>query len=563
MKVHQIQEKNYQHKRQPHFKGIIDNSLRYLVTNQALGANGVDLAFMVIPRTTTDMIGRGPAAGAETLRREASGTANHSLIGAYGIASGLVAAKLLGIDKKYGTNVNEIFTAPETLHILADNKARQLKEGKTQLDYLKETLSHLRAFNPSIAGADSSGYVTLPKDSIDEIAEILDKVISNDKIDYKAWKEATTADSIEAVINKITEKTGAQSKYILEETLEERVKTNPPRQRISSTTDLKTLLEDIFKISKTFNKDQVNEAFREQVMNNGKNQFLQKMRTFMKSRALAGFAIATGIGMSIQPLNVYLSKKKTGSDGFVGVEGRSKDDSAGFKAMKVASGGAFFAMVLATLKTNLKGFMDKMAFKGFWPTISQLKGVYGLTIISRILATRDKDELRESLTKDTLGFLSWLVLGDFVNKMAAEGLDNSVMNRTKDVAKKGFFGRVFRSSLKTRDEVLIDALAKNNIKTVKDNGVAKTFKEMMKDLDTLPEAVRKATKKRMGTLNKAQLAGYVFSGLVLGLGIPNLNIYITNKLDKKRKAKIAEQQAQQVQQEQQTQQIQEPQLAKA
>ena len=99
MKVHQIQEKNYQHKKQPHFKGIIDNSLRYLVTNQALGANGVDLAFMVIPRTTTDMIGRGPAAGAETLRREASGTANHSLIGAYGIASGLVAAKLLGIDK--------------------------------------------------------------------------------------------------------------------------------------------------------------------------------------------------------------------------------------------------------------------------------------------------------------------------------------------------------------------------------------------------------------------------------------------------------------------------------
>ena len=35
----------------------------------------------------------------------------------------------------------------------------------------------------------------------------------------------------------------------------------------------------------------------------------------------------------------------------------------------------------------------------------------------------------------------------------------------------------------------------------------------------------------------------MFSGLVLGLGIPNLNIYITNTLDKKRKAKLAEKEA--------------------
>ena len=69
-------------------------------------------------------------------------------------------------------------------------------------------------------------------------------------------------------------------------------------------------------------------------------------------------------------------------------------------------------------------------------------------------------------------------------------------------------------------------------------------KDLLKDLDTLPENIKKITKKRLGTLNKAQLAGYAFSGLVLGLGIPNLNIYITNKLEQKRKAKLAEQQAQ-------------------
>ena len=247
--------------------------------------------------------------------------------------------------------------------------------------------------------------------------------------------------------------------------------------------------------------------------------------------------------MSIQPINIYLTKKKTGSDGFVGVEGRTKDNSTGFKVLKGAASAGFAGLTLATLGTGLKGFMDKMAFKGFWPTISQLKGIYGLTIISRLMATRDKDELREALTKDTLGFLSWLVLGDIVNRMTAEGLDKSVMNRTKDLDKEGFFKRVFHSKLKTRDEVLIETLANNGIETVKKDGdktIAKTFKEMMKDLDKLPEEAKKITKKRLGTLNKAQLAGYLFSGLVLGLGIPNLNIYITNKLDQKRKAQQAE-----------------------
>ena len=95
---------------------------------------------------------------------------------------------------------------------------------------------------------------------------------------------------------------------------------------------------------------------------------------------------------------------------------------------------------------------------------------------------------------------------------------------------------------------MVETLSKNGIETVKKDGdktVAKTFKELMKDLDKLPEQIRKTTKKRLGTLNKAQLAGYAFSGLVLGVGIPNLNIYITNKLDRQRKEKAAREAAKQ------------------
>ena len=541
MQVQSVQKTNIQHTQTPQFKGAGDAFLRFLATNQGVGANLTDLSFMVIPRTASDAR-RGPAACLETARREASGTANHSLIGAYGLASGLVISALMGLNSKYGVKANSMFTAPETINILAENKARQVKNNTKQIDYLKETLTNLKAFNPTSSKADKEGFSRLSEKTVDEVAAILDKALKDKEMTYKIWSKDKTADSIHVAINKIMADTGAESKYVLESA----------DKKITSATGLKTLLEDIYKVSDSFNKENVAKAFKEQVKN-GKtiqeNAFIKKFSRFMKSRSIAGVAIGTAIGMSIQPINIYLTKLKTGSDGFVGVEGRSKDNSTGFKVMKGAASVGFLGLTLASLQTGLKGFMDKMAFKGFWPTISQLKGIYGLTIISRIIATRDKDELREALTKDTLGFLSWLVLGDIVNKLTATALDdkkNTVLNSTEGEV-KGVWNnvkRAFNASLKTRDEILAETLAQNGISTVKEEGgktYAKTFKEMMKDVDKLPEQVKKVTKKRLGTLNKAQLAGYLFSGLVLGVGIPNLNIYITNKMDKKRKAKAAEQ----------------------
>ena len=124
MKVQAIQQQdNIQNNNPTQFKGAGDAFLRYLATNQAVGANGVDLCFMVTPRTASDMLGRGPLAGFETMRREAMGTVNDSLIGVYGMAAGGIAAAAMGFSKKYGANVNSIYAAPETLNILAENKA--------------------------------------------------------------------------------------------------------------------------------------------------------------------------------------------------------------------------------------------------------------------------------------------------------------------------------------------------------------------------------------------------------------------------------------------------------
>ena len=518
----------------PQFKGAVDSSLRYLATNQAIGANGVDFTFMVAPRTGSDFVKRGPAAGMETFRREIMGTVNDSCLGLFGATAG--AALAMKINKHYGLNVNNIFTAPETLNILAQNKAEQIKNNKTQLDYIKMTLSEVKAYNPT---SDSEGFVKLSQKTIDETAELFNNAL-NEKQDFHKWTKTKTANARNVLMNKFIEDTGAESKYILESA----------DKKSMSETNLKSLLNDIYIVSDSFNKNSVKEAFVAQIESGAdvqNNVFIKKLTKFMKSRAAAGFAIGSLVGLSVQPINMYLTKLKTGTDGFVGVEGRSKDSSAGFKGIKAVSSAAFFSMVLTTLNMSplnfLKNpgkFMDKMSFNGKLPTVNQLKGIYGITIISRIFSARDKDELREVLTKDTLGYLSWLVLGDIINKLAADGLDKTVMNYKTGLADtQNRFKRTFNASLKTRDEILIETLAKNGIETTKKDGnktFAKTFSEMSEDLNKLEPQIKKVTRKRLRVLNIAQISGYLFSGLVLGLGIPNLNIYITNMLDKKRKA---------------------------
>ena len=105
--IPQIKQDNIENKKDNiKFTGAFDAftlGLRFLETNQAWGANAVDLGSMVIPRTTIDFVNRGPAAGMETGRREASGTINHSLVGVYGTVAGLALA--VALNNKYGITI--------------------------------------------------------------------------------------------------------------------------------------------------------------------------------------------------------------------------------------------------------------------------------------------------------------------------------------------------------------------------------------------------------------------------------------------------------------------------
>lgn len=519
--IPQIQAKNNK-KERPQFTGFTDYAtlgLRFLDTNQAWGANAVDLGSMVIPRTAVDMANRGPAAGMETGRREASGTINHSLVGVYGTIAGLLLATSL--NSKYGIKAHKLFIDDDTLELLGKAWDKQVKAGNANpLDaYLKDVFKNAE----TRVGEE---WKSIPEDKINDIV--------------KRYSEAIKAQDAPTTISKdlkayaksvIMGSTGSENSFRLAKNQE--------------TNSISNILDNIYNASRTFVNKKVSDTFKASSDINS-NAFIKALKHMNLRRSMLGIGIASAVGMSIQPLNIYITKKKTGSDGFVGVEGREKDNSKAFKVMKAAAAAIFGTGIIATIGTKggLKGLAKKIQFKGLIPTLDQFKFIYGVTIMSRFAVARDKDELRESIVKDTLGFFNWLILGNFVAKMTANAMDQNLLNYSEKEHGKGFFNKILKAPMVTRDEVLHRGLKAAGIDTI-ENGKALTFKQMLSKLNDskVSSAIRKETKGKMRALSIAQVAGYLYSGLVLGVGIPKLNIYMTNKSEAKRKARLAEEKA--------------------
>lgn len=501
------QQFNYQ--TNPSFTGGADLFLRFLDTNQAWGANAVDLFCMVLPRTLTDF-GRGPDAGIETLRREGMGTANHSMVGVYGTLAGLALATGINGIYKFGKDdvkASSIFADAETMDMQGSSWNNVLKQNKENPlhEHLTNVLKNYEALSPT----ENGKWVKFKDNDIEEVVNILEKEIQSNtpKINKDALSNART---------RLISSIGVENNLRI--IAEEGQKAHTSRYTVDS------ILENTYKLGKVFTKDKVKEAF----MNSSdiaENAFLKAMKSMNVKRSLLGIGMASLVGISAQPLNMYLTKKKTGKSGFVG--GGAEDKSTGFKIKKSLVALLFGGGVLATIGKP-KELIKNLQFKGFTPTIKQFKFIYGITIMSRFLSSRNDNELRESTIKDTLGFASWLILGNFVQKLVAQSMDKSLIKKDGE----GAMNWIKNSVLKSRDEVLHAALGEKVFK----DGKALSFKEMVKALPANSPA-----RKQLKILSIAQLAGYAYSALALGFGIPRLNIFITNKVEANKAAKATTQ----------------------
>lgn len=493
----------------PSFKGVTAVA-DYLVTNPIWGATATDVVSMGGPRTIIDGWNRGFSGGFETGFREFTSTGNDAAVGAYGLLAG---AAIAGMVKPIGLkDPQRIFASNESLDL---HTAKWEANGSKLGNFIDDYVESLRGFNPNSEHANAEGYVKLAEDHKQVIKEDLAKLAdtSLSKQDRKIVNKRLKSRLLEA--------TGADTQMLLK------------HGEKTITADSTTMLDDFYRLTK---------ALREKTPETTAEKFLSKVKSFGKTRALLGLGLAMGISSATQPINVYLTKKRTGSDGFAGMPDRQKDNSKEFKMMKAASAVGMAALAMATMKAKPSQLMDRIMFKSGIPSMDQIKALFGVTIMSRQLVARDRDELNETNRKDMLGFVNWLIVGNLINKgvlMAAQDKNNPVIKvSAADKAKKGIkgaFSRFANSNIASRREVLVDGLMKEGKSAIKENGVAKTLTEMLKELPK-----NSAARKNVRLLNIAQAINYAYTIAVLGVGIPKLNIAMTNRAQKKRQAQKQE-----------------------
>ena len=504
---------------------VVSQGLRYLNVNEAIGAMLVDFCFMAMPRTIVDSR-RGFDAGVETGIRENSGTLNHLLIGTVGGAAAYALSQKF--NKGYNIQSHSIFANNETIDILGkiwhENYAENENKPKNLLKiYYQKAFEGMKGLNSK--DGKSANWVALSPKTVSKLTATMVRLSDDKNLEGKKIPKET----FDYLKSLIISDTGAEKSF--------KLTSKDGSQCVEF--GINSFLDDLYALGKAFSTESVSNAFKEARNDFSANKFINKLKGLKVRSALLALGVSSVMGASVQPFNRWLTKKRTGKDGFVGVsnnpnvKNNKPERSSNFIAAKAAAALGMVGLSLSSITTNFKELPNKIQFKGKIPTINHFKFVYGFTIASRFLAARSGDELRESMFKDILGFTNWLILGGFVSKGIVSMFDGkNLLNATGNGNEKGFINWLKNKSIKTVDEVLLGDLKERKVPVVTSDGKAISYKELLKKAKSLKMT---DTLKKIKILNIAQLGGYVYSGLVLGILIPKLNIAVTNWNNSKHK----------------------------
>lgn len=486
--------------RTPNFRGPIDapltQGLAALSTNPMLNASLVDVFAMGLPRTIVEYKERNKYAGFEMAFREFTGTFIACFsAGLFGQMINKTMSKRIQPEIKVNENS---WASNNTIDVL--NQIN--KSGKNYSKNLFNSLSGLnkneeQAWNKinwdKIEWYDKEAWNNLKWDNKDfegvhnkiksekSIIETFDKLISDEKLsknDSKNLQNILTERVINAVgtESNITLKSGDKS--------------------ITST--VQNILRDSIDMGK--NVFSANES----------EKTIVKLKKLNKVKTLGALTLSIVLALTNQAINRYITQKRTGSKEFVGnmdyenhIGNNSQTDKKkNLNFNKVLASAGFVAMLAKVMNIkNTKDFFKKLEFTGPTTSGNAIKTVYGALILGRFFASKDNTELRETVVRDYLGFLNWLVLGGFV----AKGVGNLLDKDRKDLfntSKKGKGVKHWLNdvSLKTHSEI-----------------VAQGGKDI---------------KKNLRKLNVAHISGLAYSALMLGILLPKLNISMTKHKQK-------------------------------
>ena len=465
---------------QPAFKGLGDAILRGVQLCEEVpmvNVSVLDLSTAIIPRTIIETKESNAYAGMEAFRRESSGLIVNCLLPSF------IVMGMAGLLQKTGIfkglkGMSNVWANEESLKII--QKYLQNAEGKGSV----KLENAVTAFVNDLTGIDGNCK--------------------------KAFKDFDLKSGIKAVAKSSRLKKGTKllKKGYLEIADKTHMTEHIELNGKALSKNLKGYLEDFVNVQKAVEKNGIKTA--EEF-----SKFINKSVKLVNWKSFAGLGVILPLAISMQPLNRWLTARHSGVKGAPIYkdfaqnndqrEMTSREKSALLK-QKFISVGSMIGVMLMSMGFKLPS-KQMLQFKEIFPTMDQARFISTATFASRMMASEDKNELREATIRDIATFSSLYFLGDYAAKGVATFIekikpDVKLLNRLKEAPKnanvmKKFWHWIKDVSLKSSDEV-----------------AGKTAKNLR---------------------SVCQLGNLAFSLLALGIFIP---LYTRTQTNKKREAEL-------------------------
>lgn len=494
---------------QPQFKGgpldLAVSAIQLCEANPMINVAVLDLSTAIIPRTVVETE-TNPYAGFEAFRRESSGLIINCMI------PGLIVAGVAKVlDKSVmgnKTNMSSCWANEETINMVKDfwNKSK----GITKRAKIENTVRNVLYSIEGVDGVVKDGKLSVVK--FDAKKNLFSKR-------YKFEKSVKLiADEVEKLSQEKPKGLIARLKYNKES------KNNI--KKAYENIVKQTFVSENIKVKGLLNKDgkpeirELGQGIKDIVQSfpkllnelssgkyKGSEDFAKRASRLVTGKSLLGLGLVIPLALSAQPFNRWMTEKMSGKKGapiykdFGQTQTReqtSKEKAALF-GQKIISSGLMIGVALLSMVKNRVSVKNITQFKGIFPSMDQARIVSTATFVSRMMASEDKNDLREATVRDIATFSAFYFLGDYVAKGIATGLQ-----KTKNC--------------KENKIVLINELKE----LPKDANIIKKFAHWAKDtalkssdelMDGLPKKMRSI----------CQLGNLAFSLVALGLLIPRMN----------------------------------------
>lgn len=422
-------------------------------------------------------------AGLEAFRRESSGLLINCILPGF-FVMGAAALFNKGVMGK-GSNLITNWSDRETLETLkgfykgkgADNYTDMLKN--MFLDLKGADGTEIDKAFADIYGKDAKAF--------DDIFKKLGELADADKLDKKALKHA---------VSSIIEKTH----------ISENIKftTNNSKNKYFGNS-LEALLKNTVEVLHDTKKVGIDSA-------EDFAKYISKAKNLVKLKSIGGMAITIPLALAAQPINRWITHKSAGGKKGAPIYNDdkerilSKEEKQQLLKQKFISIGSMLG--LSWLSMMKMPSMSMIEFKKFFPSMDQARLVSTATFASRMAASEDFNDLRESTVRDLATFSSFYFLGDY----AAKGIASLIEWINKDKGIK------LINDLKPLDEGA----------NILQKAWHWTKHTALKSTDEL------ATQQAKNLRSVCQLGNIAFSLVSLGIFIPLINRIQTNKKEQER-----------------------------